>query len=50
MREATFEITGNEVKITFCDEEAIHTFVLTLALLPQGPMEISLLPFRKKIE
>lgn len=42
MREATFQIERNELKIEFVDEPASHAMELTLALLPQGPKEISL--------
>ena len=46
MRDAKFEIDRNELKIQFVDEEARHVMWLTLALLPQGPKEISLLEVR----
>jgi len=43
LRGASFQIEKNEVRITFDKEEGFPEMVLTLALLPQGPREISLL-------
>jgi hypothetical protein len=40
----SFELGTNDAKITFEDEEGTSTMVLTLALLPGGPKQISLLP------
>jgi hypothetical protein len=35
-------VAEKELKITFYDEEVVHKMVLTLALLPPGPKEVSL--------
>jgi len=43
LRQATFEIANTEVRVTFEEEESGRQMVLTLALLPQGPTQISLL-------
>jgi hypothetical protein len=44
LRQATFEAEKGQVKVMFETEEDLQEMVLTLALLPQGPMQISLLP------
>jgi hypothetical protein len=44
LRQPAFEIDDSEVSITFGEAGSGRPMILTLALVPQGPMEVSLMP------